>query len=206
MPNWVRNKLSIAGNDRSLKDLLRRVSAPYVHRVNEYNVEERRMDWRDEQVEPEFAFWNIDRPADDDLDWYYTNDNWYHWNIAHWGTKWDVANRASVMIQNNNRADVYFDTAWSPPLEVLQKLSSEHPDLRFLLEYEEEQGWGGIICWDNGEGAVVEEWDIPESHAEIANRGGECHCEEWGEKLFEDCPEQQDLKTVQGTEQEGASA
>lgn len=49
--------------------------------------------------------------------------DWYDWNIANWGTKWDVN------LENINREDEYtltasFDSAWSPPIEAYQKLEA----------------------------------------------------------------------------------
>lgn len=38
-----------------------------------------------------------------------------------------------------------FDTAWSPPLEIIQQLSRHWPDLVFILDYEESgEGYKGL--------------------------------------------------------------
>lgn len=51
----------------------------------------------------------------------YGYKNWYDWNIATWGTKWDVE------LENVERVDEYtltasFDSAWSPPIEAYGRL------------------------------------------------------------------------------------
>lgn len=47
--------------------------------------------------------------------------NWYDWSIEHWGTKWNA-----YSFQWHGKADhciaIQFDTAWSPPEPVLDKL------------------------------------------------------------------------------------
>lgn len=69
-----------------------------------------------------------------------------------------------------------FDTAWSYPMPAIEKLSSQYPEATFTLSYEEEQGWGGEIEIKNGNATQIEEYDIPDSHAEMIERRGECYC------------------------------
>ena len=47
--------------------------------------------------------------------------NWYDWNIANWGTKWDFS------LDNLDRPDpntvtAAFDSAWAPPIDAYVKL------------------------------------------------------------------------------------
>lgn len=53
-------------------------------------------------------------------------ENWYNWNIEHWGTKWE-AGIIDWERQDDNTIWVSFDSAWSPPCA--------------LYEYLTEQGW-----------------------------------------------------------------
>ena len=59
--------------------------------------------------------------------------DWYQWCIKHWGTKW---NAYSVVAgkTDDREATIHFETAWSPPLPVLDELSKLYPkaDLRLL--------------------------------------------------------------------------
>lgn len=52
--------------------------------------------------------------------------NWYDWNINNWGTKWD-GDLIDYERLDDNEAIFYCNTAWSPPIA--------------LLEYLTEQGW-----------------------------------------------------------------
>lgn len=56
------------------------------------------------------------------LDKYGATD-WYHWRPEHWGTKW---NAYSVVTgkTDGTTAFIHFETAWAPPLPVLDKLAS----------------------------------------------------------------------------------
>jgi hypothetical protein len=61
--------------------------------------------------------------------------NWHDWNCANWGTKWN-----SYDYKQDDKGRVYFDTAWSPPTEVIRKLSAMFPNIRIMHEYFDE-GW-----------------------------------------------------------------
>lgn len=127
-----------------------------------------------------------------------TNNNWYWWNLRHWGTKWDIAVRdgdewASTRLEigeDGEELTYSFETAWSPALEVIGLLAQQHPTLIFNFHYEEEQGWGGEVEWQNGEVYSEREWDIPASHEDYENLGQECNCETNDDPTwwFADCP------------------
>jgi len=83
-----------------------------------------------------------------------TQKDWYSWNNSNWGTKWDVAVRDGEEYSNTELLEyksegednwvVYkYETAWSPAITILQKLSHLVPNSLLTLEYEEETGWGG---------------------------------------------------------------
>lgn len=167
---------------------------------------------------PVFAFWNVVKPTD--LEAYYgeekekvgldnfisdfnnavaNGESWYYWNLRNWGTKWDVANidgkdyhSTYLEVTDDGSLMYHFETAWSPVPEIFEKLSEMYPELTFDYEYEEEQGWGGKVLWENGECVSQEEWDIPSSHADYValDREGSCNCEteEDQEYWFVDCP------------------
>jgi hypothetical protein len=110
---------------------------------------------------------------------------WYEWNNANWGTKWDCSN---AVFDGNNSWE--FDTPWGPPIEAINHLARQFPTLTFTLRYMEEQGWGGVHEWSDGEGCETESWDIPESHADNVKTGRDCQCsyEDDLEYLYDDCP------------------
>ena len=82
----------------------------------------------------------------------YGAEDWYHWNIANWGTKWDVLPDEVYITGNDNDRTIMFDTAWSPPSEFLSAVSKMYPELTFILQYEEPgMGFFGEAKWENGE-------------------------------------------------------
>ncbi len=113
------------------------------------------------------------------------SENWYHWNIANWGVKWDVSN--SRFERSESELVYFFDTAWSAPLGVMSALVKQFPQHEFVFTFEEEQGWGGVMQrGEDGNLVTVREWEIPDTHAEIIKRGGDCYCDE-NQQFYPDC-------------------
>jgi hypothetical protein len=49
----------------------------------------------------------------------YGYSNWYDWQVANWGTKWDVDGEGGygeLKTDDPNAVSLYFDTAWAPPI------------------------------------------------------------------------------------------
>ena len=87
----------------------------------------------------------------------YGYESWYYWCIDKWGTKWTAYNK-SFNVVDQTRIDVSMDTAWSMPMGILNKLSSDHPNTTIrIVDCEEESGLfvgdftllGGKIIEDN---------------------------------------------------------
>ena len=165
MPNWVYNSLSVEGDAKEFWDLS--LTTP----ENEFTFA---------GVVPEPVFENKNEAG--------VLPDWYTWRVDNWGTKWDAGH--AEWIEENEI--INFSTAWSPPLEWLESAAKMFPNLIFHLSYEEEQGWGGEITIKGSEVLSHEEWDIPDSHAELMERKGYCWACEWAEgdeeMLFSDCP------------------
>lgn len=124
------------------------------------------------------------------------DNDWYHWNIRNWGTKWDICvangeeySNTNMEWTDNGEVMYRFETAWSPVTSVITALSMMYPNLEFDYEFEEEQGWGAQLQYKEGEESVIDEWDIPCSHADYKKRDRECNCEfEDPEYWYKDCP------------------
>jgi len=81
--------------------------------------------------------------------------NWYDWRCAYWGTKWNVNNKDScffsidsideILTHNINNISIYAQTAWSPPIPLLQEWQRQaqamDPDILIEADYYE-PGWG----------------------------------------------------------------
>ncbi len=47
--------------------------------------------------------------------------DWYDWNVANWGTKWDIG-FDSIEREDANTVSGSFDSAWAPPVNAYEKL------------------------------------------------------------------------------------
>lgn len=78
----------------------------------------------------------------------YSAADWHLWRIANWGTKWDIANEKIVP---NKIDSVFFDTAWSPPIEAMAALSKMFPEMTIVLDYYEQgMEFAGCATIENG--------------------------------------------------------
>lgn len=197
MPNWVTNIMNVSGNLEHVETFIREMSAPipaHVYPEGGYIAE----DGKWEETEVVFSFWNAVAP--EDLKSYFTGDTWYNWNCDNWGVKWDAkleeqsVDALEVTPYGNGRGSVvyHFDTAWGTPEAFLHAVVAKYPHLEFSIEFEEEQGWGGEYSGVDGELSLINEYDIPNSHADYAERDREYSCicsyEDDPENMFDDCP------------------
>ena len=94
----------------------------------------------------------------------YGHANWYSWRVANWGTKWD-ARVEDFDDSDPNQAYVYFETAWSPPVEFMKWFVSQHPDAYFRNEYDEEgMHFEGVTENSKKDGFVDECFDMEEKN------------------------------------------
>ena len=164
MPNWVHNEITVRSDDPTVLDrIVASVQGP---------------DDAEAEIPSVFSFQRlVPRPADE--------QDWYHWNIANWGTKWD-ASGASVE-REPGLVRFTFNTAWSPPTPVINKFLEDAPDTVVKYVWEEEQGFGASFVIDHGTVTDRKDWDIPASHVDIESRGGICSCLDNDEPWFPDC-------------------
>ena len=64
------------------------------------------------------------------------DDRWYDWRLQHWDTKWE-ASEVEIELDDSEILRVEFDTAWSPPEGVMEKLREKFPDVSFQCFYDE---------------------------------------------------------------------
>lgn len=86
----------------------------------------------------------------------YGHTDWYSWCCDKWGTKW---NSCRSSLDENNL--LTFETAWSNPYPVLVELSIKFPDIKFTVEYADEDIGSncGKYALINGEEFDYEEYD-----------------------------------------------
>jgi len=96
MPNWCTNSVVISHDDEKLIDALEQ-----------------------ELLKDETAqVFNhlVPRPVEEE-------ENWYAWNVNNWGTKWDMT--PYDWDRDGNSITMTFDSAWSPPVALYEKLTDE---------------------------------------------------------------------------------
>jgi len=70
----------------------------------------------------------------------YGYHGWYGWNCDHWGTKWGACH-VHVDREADDRVYIRFDTAWSFPEPIFNKLFEQFDDLDFVGTIDEEGGF-----------------------------------------------------------------
>ena len=81
----------------------------------------------------------------------YGANNWYDWRVTNWGTKWGIDGESIQFYdEDEDRIEIHFDTAWSPPDEIYQALRDKYEDIEISWFYREdgmqfagymERGW-----------------------------------------------------------------
>ena len=77
----------------------------------------------------------------------YGYSSWYDWNIAHWGTKWDVGGDGYEAITTANEVSMVFESAWAPPTNAYERLMDQGFEVEAMY-YEPGMAFAGH--WDNG--------------------------------------------------------
>ena len=122
MPNWCMNNITIEHDDPAMVDRFERA----------YNSS---------KTCEEF----LPMPED-------TGDDWYNWNVNNWGTKWDFGADPAESLglkatRVGNQITASFDSAWSPPVGLYEKLVKLGYNVRATY-WEPGMAFCGI--WDNG--------------------------------------------------------
>lgn len=80
--------------------------------------------------------------------------DWYSWNRENWGTKWNAYSQ-----ELREDGSIKFETAWSAPHPVIERLSQQWPGVSFILKWADED-FGhnvGEVTYLNGE-VVESDW------------------------------------------------
>lgn len=78
--------------------------------------------------------------------------NWYDWNVANWGTKWDIDAEIDDISSSDEEIIFGFNSAWSPPEAAFETMSEKFPNLSFRHAFMEEGvGFVGVNNYEAGE-------------------------------------------------------
>lgn len=212
MPNWVFTNIQVSGTKADLETFMTDMARPRPWTKADPDNPHREVNGKWEFGETSlFSFWNIVAPPEDRLPEYFgthgfsqaegsmgdTEYNWYNWNNANWGTKWDAKLEEDGIDQLDLfqypdglwSVNYHIETAWDTARPVWDAMTAKYPHLKFFFEWNEEQGWGGQAEGIDGKYFLTKEWDIPESHADWLEIDQECRFCMWGDDaLAPDCP------------------
>ena len=97
----------------------------------------------------------ITKAMQDRLIQLYGHDNWYDWANDRWGTKWGCYD------SDIDGETLRCTTAWSPMrIEIVELFALDFPD--FTWHWEEEQGYGQTMIFENGKFVDGDSYDPPE--------------------------------------------
>ena len=150
MPNWCNNELIIKGSPKELSKLIKQVEITNSEETSTHP----KTQFSCQKVMP--------RPASQDNDW-------YSWNINHWGSKWDLDSVSLDESKIEERIIRYsFQTAWSPVVEVILALAGQFKKLSFQYNYYESgMDFWGIEKYKKGVVTSSESGSISEADCKL---------------------------------------
>lgn len=82
----------------------------------------------------------------------YGHQDWYSWNTANWGTKWNAYSQEA-----KEDGAIKFETAWSTPYPVIEALSRKYPEAVISMRYADEDFGHNVGEYTFHGGDLVEE-------------------------------------------------
>lgn len=179
MPNWCSNTLIVTPKNSpegfaQLKDFKDNILS--------------RKDDKDERGDS-LAIFNLFIPMPPELR---NGDGWYNWSVENWGTKWDIYYSDVTFedddLQTDDRFQMWFDTAWSPPIPFIAAISKDYDLLEFKLAFSEGGcAFAGYHTWCNGR--LIEEYEVKEFYRSAESEDDEFDdytvAQEWNEFMCE---------------------
>jgi hypothetical protein len=139
MPNWCENTFTVEGAEKDVQRF-KQLAKP---KANKADAD---LSLASLYPIPEGVYLGDLGPEESQR---YGKNNWRDWCIDHWGTKWDAD--ATLTNETPDFLAYGFETAWSPPVAWLKKVTQDFPRLRFTLNYYElGMGFSGTAIADKG--------------------------------------------------------
>lgn len=136
-----------------VKNYLENMPEELLHKEGTYEefLEDLRNHSADITDEEEKKIWDIGVTAVDNLH-KYDAPTWYEWRNENWNTKWNACGYDENTNYSGNSV-IWFQTAWSAPIPVIQKLSEMYSNIELTLEFaDEDLGQNcGKIKFKNGD-------------------------------------------------------
>ena len=141
MPNWCNNRVTVSGTEEDISKL----SEIFSDTKSIFNHIIQSPDWKRLPNE-KGEFPKLRQELNKDGSVFYetydfpdgkNDDRWYHWCIDNWGTKWEPDILEVDGDQDSEMLEIVFNTAWSPPQGVVEKMREKYPKLTFQCFYDE---------------------------------------------------------------------
>ncbi len=129
MPNNITNILSFTGNLDIIASMLNEIA---YSNEEDIPIGVKSIDFTKILPPPSNIFQGAVGPKEREL---YGKNNWYDWNRANWGTKW---NSYGYSFQYPENESLIFETAWSAPHPVIKKLSEMYPNIAIEHQWADE--------------------------------------------------------------------
>ena len=148
MPNWCQNFLTLENKELNFEEIV----APYCVDGKDINNPPKVISFEKIHPIPD-ELKNTTAPSQEpeevknELFEKYGASDWYDWCIKNWSTKWEPADSSEM-----DKGGVYFNTAWSPPIELVRELARKTNQTFVLWYYECGMAFAGrAFCRPDGE-------------------------------------------------------
>ena len=143
MPNWCYNRIDVYGEEDTVEQI-KEIHDIFENHSDPFNQIFPMPDWKNTPNEDgELPVLKQEFNKDGKLMWETYNfpdgkndDRWYMWCVNNWGTKWQP-DIADIEYADSEQLQLTFNTAWSPPEGIVEKLREKYPDLSFSCFYDE---------------------------------------------------------------------
>ena len=162
MPNWCNNNITVTHTDPA-------VILKLVDSINEGKFFDHICPVPTELMETTSGFFGDDERQTELVKRQMSNTvkygykDWYDFCTSEWGTKWD-AGQADLDILDDNTISLCFDTAWSPPIELYNKMMEQGYSVE---AYYYEPGMAFVGHYEDGDDECYE---IPGNSNEVVER------------------------------------
>lgn len=146
MPNWTSNVITVKHSDPTRLDLIQSSTERKV------GVLQTLIPCPEELLNEELTTWGHGAEEEArkrlraEMVAKHGHESWYDWNIANWGTKWDLCETSFNRVDDNT-LEIHAQTAWSPPSAAFDAMVTMGYEVRALYCGEAYE-YAGI--WDNG--------------------------------------------------------
>jgi len=147
MPNWCNNSITLKHKDPAMIDRAQKALA-------DGRLLQEFIPCPQDLIDTVSGFMGEDKRAAHEAQMarnieLYGYKDWYDWNVANWGTKWDVGGDDGLIQRlTENTLDASFESAWAPPCNAYEKLAA----MGFIIKaYYHEPGMAFCGVWTGDE-------------------------------------------------------